>query len=275
MPKRIIVIVLIFLCSSCTTYKAIREKDYPRKSESFAIVNLFNDEISGNGYRYFGSKQFNATVDWNINDHISILVQNLLNKNEFVNTRIYSDLTDVNDKITISELLKNINSKTKNVPDYYVVLIPKQAQNSITGSSGIGSGGDFAILAIPVILISWGISHNYVKYSDLDIPANPIYKTSEEHFASSLKISSFGGAGSKQSSCNLSFDLLLIDRKKSQLIAFKNNDIIGKLSNYYEWTKFDSFSSFTSEEKGDIKKECFQIVDKEIEDSLKDIGIIK
>lgn len=274
MLQKTILIFIIFFCSSCTTYKVIRKKDFPEKNKSFVIMNLVSNQIGGNGYRYFTSKQFDSTVDWDFNSKTSDLIKNLFETNGFLNIKIYPNFNSIKDNTTILDLLKDIELQTKNVPDYYIMLIPRKAQDTIVYGR-LGGSGELGLILLVPIVISAVINHNYVKYSDLEVSKDPIYKTQKEYSESNLKIISFGGIGSKQSNCSVGYDLLLIDRKKNQLIAFNNSSAIKKLSNYYEWTKFDSFSSFTSEEKSEIKKECFQVVDKRIEGSLKDIGIIK
>lgn len=274
MPKKILTILLFALCS-CSVNKHIREKDYPKKNESFGVISLFSNNTSGYAYSFLSSiHKFNSPNDWDVNHHIELKIQSLLNSQGMISKKISYDSIPFEDS---NKFFKNLELTNKNLPDYYIVIAPREAEKDDSGHwyDHDSSSIPWAAIDLLAVIPKYGY-FSYIKHSDLDVPKNLLHKTISDQPDINFRIVSIGGFGDDHSLCNASFDLFLIDRKKNKLIAFRKDvTMVEKMPKFYSVDKFSDFSNFTSEEKIDIRNFCFGNLDYTIKKSLINLGLLE
>ncbi|NBV07282.1 MAG: hypothetical protein EBS06_08650 [Proteobacteria bacterium] len=272
--KKISFFIAVILLTSCASEQKITEKNLPKNDSSFAVMSFFNERFDGAAKSYFSSRQFRSEIDWKLNLHSENLIKNLLQKENFVTLPINFDQSffEKNPTKSLQDLLKSVEKNNKKLPNYYLILLPREIEDD-SDSAG-GSNNIYVILAELTWFSASNLDYKNLKYSDSEIFSKTLYKNSEEQKKSNFKITSFGEFGFKKTLCNFAFDLLLIDREKSQLIAFATIENKRQFDQYLEWQKFDSFSNFSTPEKNKISQQCLDFLDDKLVKNLQKINLI-
>lgn len=275
MSKKILTVLLLVSICSCATNKKIQEKDYLEKGKSFAVMSFFGNDVSGYAYKFGTSYNFNSTKnDWDVNNHIEIAMRKLFDSESLVLQKVSYSAEPFKES---DKFFKNLESENKILPDYYIIIAPRETQKDDITTHWYSYNSNNPVM-LPVLLVDVlirGVDYTRVKYSDLNVPQDLLQQTLKEQPDTNFRIFSVA-LGKMHSSCNVSFDLFLIDRKKNKLIAFeKNRTSINELPEYYDVNKFSSFSNFTPKEQDGIKSGCLEALDKGIIESLLRIELIK
>jgi hypothetical protein len=292
--KKFFLMVMIAFClSACTSFKEIRKKDYPKTTSSVAVISLLEYGLEGQGidFGFFKDKKYkfssNGVNFFDANHYAENLLKNsIMEKKLLLIDLKYSTLMlKENQHISLLQIVREIELNNKKLPDYYLVAIPRSTTdsyvkpddkfNEFNPSPYLFGAAVLSAFVNPIptiVFSSIAIDHQYKKYSDLKLSDKPIYQKGESLNGKNFKIESVKNG---KSSCNVAFELFLIDQKQKIIIAFASKRFSGELQKHYDWEKFGYFSNFNSEEKKEIQSGCLQVFEKGLKTSIEVIGIGK
>lgn len=278
------------MLSSCTSFKEIRKKDFPKQASSFAIVSFAEYGLEGRGLKTGFFKNENAEFVelgpvLNLNRSVEDELKKTLKMNGFNTVDVGYDRGFFREKIGASliGLVNDINKNAKQLPDYYLVLIPlgtskyyikpKDNFNELDPNPFlIGASAALALInpAPLIVFSSIAVDHQIKKYTDLDLKEEPFYGDEESQNGLNFKIESLHKG---KSSCNVAFELIAISREQKRIVGFAKQRFSGALLENYDWGRFNSFENFNQEEKNRIKKECVEVFNRGLIAGVKAVGL--
>ncbi|MBP7710551.1 MAG: hypothetical protein KA100_05730 [Rickettsiales bacterium] len=270
---KIIALALLLFSTACASQQKLTTNNLPKNGASFAVLGFFNERLDGEGKRYFSSRKFSSDIDLGASIRAKKSVEVFLKKENFsaLNLNYDQKFFAKNAASSLQDLLQNLKAQNKKLPDYYLLLLPREVEGDV--DFGGGSGNVCVVAAEVSWFLIFGLDHKNLKYSDPKIFSKPLYQKLEQQQKSNFKITSVGGLGLKKTACNFAFDLLLIDQKTNQLIAFASASNQKDFDEYLDWKNFDSLGNFSAQEKDKMRENCLKFFDESVDKKLRQIGL--
>lgn len=268
-----IIAILLFISTTSCVYKKIHKSEFPPSHASFSVLSFLNQTLTGQTPKLFFSKKFSFAINWNSNAYVKEDLNTYLKQEGFINKPIKydEDFFALNQEHSINDLLSDIRSNNTDLPDYYLLIIPRNKTLPNEGGNSSGGGSLTVALAILTMEIIWLLideNSDTTGYRASNILSDPLYHEKMQYEGSGFKILSSTGFLSKRNYCGSSFDIIVIDRHNAKIIAFDQSTFQIK-SRYYNLGAFDSFEDVPAWKRKEIKHKCLEELRKSVNTSLK------